>query len=97
MGERAQPRQASRSLATALFGCALARGLLAEVAAGVVVPQFDGVKATESGKPAPNINEGRPCSTMQESTCHWNARACVLSTPPARSFGKARPGATPSL
>jgi hypothetical protein len=26
--------------------------------------------------PAPSIIEGRPWTVMQESTCHWNARAC---------------------
>ena len=48
---------ASRALATALFGGALASGLLGKVA---VVPQTDGVNSTESGKPAPSIIEGRP-------------------------------------
>ena len=45
-----------------------------------VVPQTDGVKSTESEVSAPSIIEGRPWSIMQELTCHWNARACVLWT-----------------
>src|SRR5437764_2700940 len=28
--------------------------------------------------PAPSIIEGRPWTIMQESTCHWNSRVCVV-------------------
>ncbi len=37
---------------------------------------------------APGIKERRPWSIMQESTCHWNARACAWSTRAARSSGR---------
>src|SRR5712664_316609 len=40
--------------------------------------------------PAPSIIEGRPWTIMQESTCHWNARAFALSMRAGRSFGRAR-------
>ena len=49
-----------------------ARSRLA-VGGQVVVPQTDGVNDSESAWAAPSIIEGRPWSTMQELTCHWNA------------------------
>src|ERR1700688_4788761 len=80
-------KQAARSLRRWM----MARSRAACLAAEAVVPQTDGVYESESGMVlAPSIIEGRPWTTMQESTCHWNTRACALWMGPARSSGKAR-------
>src|SRR6266851_4242461 len=78
-------RQANRSLATTPFGGALTSGMLAGEA---VVPQADGVKVNGVGRARSKHHQGRPWTSMQESTCRWNARACALSMRPARLCGR---------
>src|SRR5512147_1257409 len=62
---------------------------VARLAWEAVVPHTDGVTESRTDL-APSIEERRPWTTMPESTCHWNAQACVLLTPAARFCARPR-------
>ena len=61
----------------ARYGAVVVRSLAACLAARRSSLKLMVSRSTESDMSAPSIIEGRPWNIMQESTCHWNTRACA--------------------